>query len=274
MSIVPVTSWEEFEQKISELNKNWSEEKRKKSPLIVSDLLFRGQPVANDDLKTTLERYFKPLCSMDEYYKAIHAAKHRIETFTERKWSIPTVQKYREWLGKYDPDERGKFLAYEYMAYLRHHSFPSPLLDWTMSPFVAAYFAFRDTLNKSDAVAVFSYAEYTGEGKSSIIGEPYIRTLGPQIRTHKRHFLQQSKYTICTASNDHGPYYASHQEVFNRNREDQDLLRKFIIPATERAKALSRLDSYNINAHSLFGSEESLMEIIAMREFILKKTGL
>ncbi len=270
MKAIPVNSWEEFEKKLEELSTFWSSI-RQSTPLLVSDPLFRGHSDAEWHLKTTLERYLKSPCSLYQYYRVVHAAKPRIETFTEKAWGIPTVSEYQEWLDNYDPFEVGEFFAYEYMAYLRHHSFPSPLLDWTTSPYVAAYFAFRDISSNSQAVAVFAYVEYTGQGKSSKVSESYIRTLGPYIRSHKRHFLQQSKYTICTILSDQGPLYKAHEEAFAHNREDQDLLWKFVIPATERTKALRKLDSYNINAYSLFSSEESLMETIAVSEFILRR---
>jgi hypothetical protein len=53
----------------------------------------------------------------------------------------------------------------------------------------------------------------------------------------------------------------------------QDVLWKFNIPSTERLKVLRLLnDDYNINAFSLFGSEESLMETMALRELDLRPT--
>jgi len=273
MREVLVKSWEEFEQKIEALKAEWSRI-RQRTPLRVSDLLFRGHSDAEWLLYTTLERYLgKSSFSMFNYYRTIHAAKHRVEAFTDKQWHIPSVKKYSEWLKDYDPFETGRFLAYDFMAYLRHHGYPSPLLDWTTSPFVAAFFAFRDLLSKSKFVAVFAYLEYIGKGKSSKSSESCIRTLGPYVHSHKRHFLQQNQYTLCVALDEPGPCYESHQVAFNRNHEDedQDLLRKFIIPATERVKALRKLDSYNINAYSLLGSEESLMETIALRELVLRK---
>jgi hypothetical protein len=64
-----------------------------------------------------------------------------------------------------------------------------------------------------------------------------------------------------------------HQGVFNINRSDQDLLWKIEIPASERVKVLHFLDKFNLNAFSLFDSEESLMETLAFRGIDLKLTA-
>jgi len=56
-----------------------------------------------------------------------------------------------------------------------------------------------------------------------------------------------------------------HQLVFDAGETDQDLLWKIVLPATERERVLKRLDRFNLNAFTLFDSEESLMETIAVR---------
>jgi len=55
----------------------------------------------------------------------------------------------------------------------------------------------------------------------------------------------------------------------NRGHSQQGLCRKFTIPASEQIKVLTLLDEFNVNSFSLFGSEESLMETLAAREFLL-----
>ena len=48
--------------------------------------------------------------------------------------------------------------------------------------------------------------------------------------------------------------------------EDEGHLWKFNLPSSERRKVLAHLSEHNLNAHSLFGSEESFLETLADRE--------
>ena len=63
--------------------------------------------------------------------------------------------------------------------------------------------------------------------------------------------------------------FDSHEKVFENRRpnQDQDLVWKFDIPSDERDKVLGILSAYNLNAFSLFGSEESLLETMWYREY-------
>lgn len=266
-------SWEEFEVRLSDIQK-FEELSHPRSPyLYSSEFLYRGQSDSSWKLQTTLEREYSEDVPLTAYYRFALKALPQIQAFTGQQWSgIPALKAYEKEIvakGGHTP-----LPAYEYFAYLRHHGFPSPLLDWTRSPFIAAYFAFRKSAPTNESVSIFAYKEVSFGGKSSVAGRPHIKGYGHHIAAHRRHFLQQSEYTICTVepTNDVPPHYASHEAAFpERPGGSQDQLWKFNIPATERIKVLRCLEAYNLNAFSLFGSEESLMEAIALREMQLNR---
>ncbi len=147
---------------------------------------------------------------------------------------------------------------------------PSPLLDWTRSPQVAAYFAFKKPADKGDAdrshVSIYVLADVAFKMHGNQM--PVIIRCGPYVRTDRRHFLQQCEYTMCIRFDTEWRFH-QYENVFDTGPGQQGHLWKFNIPLTERLAVLRLLDSYNLNAFSLFGSEESLMETMAFRELEL-----
>lgn len=231
----------------------------------MSEPLFRGQSRASWSLKSTLDRYKEQPVKFDAYTSYLSRVKPAIESFTERKFTFERdnadTQQITAML------REGGFVEgqYEFMAYLRHHGFPSPLLDWSKSPYVALFFAVRDA-DEAQPVAIYVYVEYLGEGKSGIVGAPEIASLGHYIYSHKRHFIQQSEYTICVEKKDKAWFYCSHEAAFERHDDNQDMLIKLELPGSEKINILKKLDQMNINSFSLFGNEEGLMQMLAFRE--------
>jgi hypothetical protein len=278
--IQDLDSWDEFTAIVASLQAETPVLRAKYLGVRIPDLLFRGQREASWTLDTTLERYKPSSLSLAHYYTSIWAALPQIEAHTQQRWELEPPNTYREKTRDSDAGLyfKAQFPGYDYMCYLRHHGFPSPLLDWTRSPYVAAFFAFRNEGDPDGRVAIFVYRETAGVGKAGMVGAPGIEVRGPYVRTHRRHFLQQCQYTVCmqfvTAGLLPEWHYASHEAVFAGHGappiEGQDQLWRFTIPRSERQRVLAYLDEHNLNAYSLFGSEEALMEMMARRELLTR----
>lgn len=260
-----VATWEEFLAGLEEVRK----ERGSSTHYGLNDpLLFRGQGNSCWQLSATLERACERMLFTD-YYRIIGKIRPQIESLTGDDWPIPSYPEVERLARTYDELDKmlwaGDRPAYAYMAHLRHHGFPSPLLDWTRSPYVAGYFAFANACQEARGrVSIFVLCQRNFKLSGNRMNVVYF--FGPYVRTHRRHVLQQSEYTACLSFHDEWRF-ESYDSVFEKGTRQQASCWKFTIPVAERPKVLALLDQHNLNAFSLFGSEESLMNTLAAREF-------
>jgi hypothetical protein len=237
--------------------------------------LFRGQTDATWNLTTTLERYPGTPKTYRRYWETMNQVIYPLTAYTGGDWARSTEEEYRDWQNSALADTHFMNVpGYDLMVHLRHHGFPSPLLDWTRSPWIALYFAFRNVESQAAKVAVFAYLESVSGVRVGAPGGPRVHLLGPFVGTHRRHFLQQCTYTVCASHDDAPPDWSFQRHdaaLSGPPRENQDLLWKIEMPATDRSEVLRYLEDYNLSAYSLFTSEEALMETLAATHFFLGK---
>lgn len=269
MKTINLHTFEEFEQWVAEL-KNKQAAESLGSGRKYSELLFRGHADENWGLQTTLERFAPNITSLNKYMYTAEKIRYQVELHAETTWD-PILKD-----GEIRQSEKNSIGMYadipspEYLVYLRHHGFPSPLLDWTRSPYIASLFAFS-TCGGTGSIAIFVYQEYLGRSKLYSSDSTFIQNMGPHIKTHKRHTLQQAQYTICLKASGARtalPYDIKSHESHSGG-ERQDTVYKITIPKSEKLKVLIKLEQFNLNLYSILGSEEALMTTLATREFLL-----
>ena len=261
---VEISSWAEYSSAIAKIKSRYGNHKfLGDGKEVENTILYRGQPNAEKGLETSLEHISDKIWSVNEYARCVESCQPIIESFTNHRWNLSSVDALITELEDHMtlPDS-----DYSFWSYLRQHGFPSPLLDWTRSQYIGAFFAAATTCEEADKVAVFAYVEQPEGGKYRTEGKKTISVQGPYARTDRRHYVQQSWYTFCTECIDGEYQFTSHEDVFACRKYSQDILVKIIIPKTERLKMLRDLRVMNISQLSLFQTEEALMRTLAFDE--------
>lgn len=267
-----MNTWDDFRTIVKEIRDRYGRRKRTGTK---NDILFRGMASANWPLHTTLERCTEQEFSVKQYMNYATRCSNELESITGRKWGIPSFPALIKEMKTLQNTFRVNFPCYDYLIYLRHHGFPSPLMDWTTSPYIAAYFAYYEK-SSADRIAVYVYIERPSGDKGFSENTPKISLQGPYVSTHSRHFVQKAWYTIATKydSKRDEHLFCNHSLIFDRAKQsivkDQDTLIKITLPSSERLCVLEELNDYNINHYTLFQTEDALIKTLAIREFELK----
>jgi len=233
----------------------WDEFKHHVSGLDYRRFVFRGQ--------------CKPWRLRTNYHRTGRADLARFLAEDMRSLHQYLSARTRHLFDRRNPDENGAFL---HMA--QHHGYPTPLLDWSYSPFVAAFFAYRSIKNSDAATAkdteFIRIFQFDKERWMQI--SPTVQKLTPT----RPHF---SIMEFIAIENDRtipqqalsGLTNVDDIESFIRSKEPANAphLKVIDLPVKDRRRVMRDLSSMGITAGSLFPGLDGTCEELRERFFSL-----
>lgn len=189
--------------------------------------VYRGQKDPEWSLEPALHRLLKQKGVTQKDYDKVKE-KH-LDTF------IKSIR------GRTHIYERISDDASELWALGQHFGLKTPFLDFTLSPYVAAYFALNQE-SKNDHCVVYAVSKkFIGDAGSLDIYEP--RT------DHNQRLLNQSGLFVVFNTLEDMSSILTKTVVENTSKVK---IRKILVPMADRNAAMKHLESMNISSNTLF----------------------
>lgn len=256
---IPINNWSTFKNYISDLDGRWA---------------FRGQKSSEWGLESSLERAFRKINP----------------SFVE----LQIVEKFQQRASHYINSSMEPSGIVEWLALMQHHGAPTRLLDWTFSPYVAAYFALEDCDNEcaiwaidynwiqSETVAKIVKSDLTDHEKGSghvtdtwfskldffdLIFNKDQRIVIPLVpsKLNERQIIQQGLFLFGSAR-EHT--FEGNLSAYKEN-DIRNHLYKFVLSKDIRRKALYELNLMNVSRATLFPGLDGFAQSLALETNLL-----
>jgi hypothetical protein len=167
-----------------------------------------------------------------------------------------------------DGDQTGAFYNL-----IQHHGYPTPLLDWTFSPFVAAFFAYRgvnaeqvSANDPNDRVRIFVIDKHICQKvlppNLTLVGQCLHFSLLEFIAIENPRLIPQQSISGASNIDDIETYLLGAQDFWNER-----ILWAYDLPAAARPQVMKDLNMMGITAGSLFPSLDGTCEELRERMF-------
>jgi hypothetical protein len=228
--VVTLSSWQEFKQEAVSL-------KSKRG------YVWRGQK-KDEDNGWSLQSSFDRKMQIKEPNARIKRLRRHLDNFKgEMNRTYPDVL---------PQDDVGIW------ALGQHYGLKTPLLDWTLSPFIAAYFAFSEKRDPKDQNDHYRYVYGLNRSLERLLSK--LKKAGEILSADRsvtlidqlpypnpRFTAQKGIFSKAFQGNDITKYIQS----FSRKRPREVLIVKFRIPTKDRQECLHELHLMDINHMSL-----------------------
>lgn len=230
--------------------KSWDEFKKYALTLDPRRYVFRGQESSEWRLRTYFHR-----CGRANLFKFVNLDINQLHA----NLSSLTAHHFN----LRDDIENAAFYSL-----VQHHGYPTPLLDWTRSPFIAAYFSFRNKRSEGEfaRIFVFDQREWVKDFvRSQLIATalPHFSFLTPLAINNSRMVPQQALSTVANVD-DIEEFIA-----FNEKNKKKTYLEVIDLSVSERPQIMQELAMMGITAGSMFPGLDGACEQLKERNFNL-----
>jgi hypothetical protein len=167
---------------------------------------------------------------------------------------------------KYRKDNNEDYWAL--LALAQHHGYPTPLLDWTKSPYVALFFAFKDVKkdDKDGFVRIFRFDSHNWRSKN----RPLFNLFDPHpsltieelpVIDNERAKAQQSVHMISNVDD-----IETLVTIFEYQFKEK-YLTKIDLPVSLRSEMMRELEKMGITARTLFPGIEGACQYLKEKNF-------